>query len=76
MSKELQTAESIAMGLVIIPLTYPLSKAGARLGVGRTKIYELVNAGALRTIDLGGKRVIADSELQRFIAEKIVEGAQ
>ncbi|PNS07828.1 helix-turn-helix domain-containing protein [Solilutibacter silvestris] len=52
-----------------LQLAWPIAKAGARLGVCRTKAYELVNSGRLKAVNIAGKRVIPESELQRLVSE-------
>lgn len=53
------------------PLAHPISDAARMLGIGRTKLYELVDEGALRTIRLGSRRLVPDSELRRLIDERL-----
>ena len=38
------------------------------LGVGRSKLYELVGSGKIKTIKIGARRLIARDELERFVA--------
>ena len=40
--------------------------AGA-LSIGRTKVYELINAGELRSVRIGGLRRILRSDLEAFV---------
>lgn len=61
------------------PQTAPLSNSIAdtcrRLGVGRTTIYELIGARELRAFKLGQRTLVPESELQRFIAERMEAAA-
>ncbi|WP_417473437.1 excisionase family DNA-binding protein [Luteimonas mephitis] len=54
----------------IKPLTYPIIGAAIRLGVGRTKFYELLAAKEIRQIQIGGMPRIPESELQRYLAKQ------
>jgi excisionase family DNA binding protein len=36
--------------------------------IGRTKFYELVAAGELKTVRIGRRRLVSHDELQRFVA--------
>jgi excisionase family DNA binding protein len=38
------------------------------LGIGRTKVYELIRSGALRSVRVGGLRRIPVSALDEFVA--------
>jgi excisionase family DNA binding protein len=40
-----------------------------RLNIGRTAFYQLVKAGQLRTVTLGRRRLVAESEIDRFIRD-------
>lgn len=57
------------------PLAHPVNTACTRLGVGRVKLYELIGTGAIKSFKIGNKRLIPESELQRFIAERMQEVA-
>jgi excisionase family DNA binding protein len=39
------------------------------LGVGRTKVYELMRSGALRSVKIGGLRRIPALALADFVAQ-------
>jgi excisionase family DNA binding protein len=41
----------------------------ARLGLGHTKVYDLMASGALRSVKVGRSRRIASQEPERFIAQ-------
>ena len=39
------------------------------IGIGRTKFYELMAAGKIKTILIGGRRLIPADEAQRLVRE-------
>jgi excisionase family DNA binding protein len=49
------------------------AEAAPRLGIGRTKIYELMDAGELRSIRIVRSRRIPVSEIGSFIVRKLKE---
>lgn len=53
------------------PLAHAVNIAAARLGIGRVKLYELINSGEIKSFRIGAKRLIPESELQRFVAEQM-----
>jgi excisionase family DNA binding protein len=65
-----ETAES---GLPIL-LVRP-EDAARVLGVGRTKVYELMRTGALRSVRLDGSRRIPATALAEFVARLEAEAA-
>jgi len=50
---------------------YSATEAAVRLGVGRTTLYALLASGQLGSVSIGRRRLIPDSELERFIADRI-----
>ncbi|MDZ4117201.1 MAG: helix-turn-helix domain-containing protein [Xanthomonadaceae bacterium] len=56
-------------------LIHSVSEAAHRLGLGRTKIYELIGSGQLRPIRIGRRVLIPESELQRLIDTLIAQAA-
>ena len=48
---------------------YSLPEFGATFLIGRTKAYELANAGVIKTIRIGRRRLVPAAELERFAAE-------
>jgi excisionase family DNA binding protein len=56
------------------PLLYRPEEAAQLLGVGRTMVYELIRAGRLRSIKLGGARRITPAALADLVAS--LEGEQ
>lgn len=53
------------------PLANTIVEAAKRLGVGRTTIYELIGARQLRTFKVGTRTLIPESELTRFVQERM-----
>jgi excisionase family DNA binding protein len=45
-----------------------------RLGIGRTKVYDLVNRGELRAVHIDRSIRIPDTEVDALIARKLKEG--
>lgn len=45
---------------------YTVNQVCSMLSIGRTKLYELMNAGDLQSITIGSARRIPHSELLRF----------
>ncbi|WP_454560900.1 helix-turn-helix domain-containing protein [Mycobacterium haemophilum] len=39
----------------------------ARLGIGRTKLYELIDSGELRSVKIGSRRFVTDAAVDDFI---------
>ena len=54
-------------GHVTAPLLVTAAEAAATLGVGRTKLYELINRGELRPVHIGRSLRIPVAELERFV---------
>lgn len=42
--------------------------AGRKLGIGRTKVYEEIKAGRLKTITVGRRRLITREALTDYLA--------
>lgn len=57
------------------PLAYQIPQACSRIGVGRTAFYELLKAGAIRSFKVGTRTLIPETELQRFVAERMQQQA-
>ena len=58
------------------PLANTISTSCRRLGIGRTLIYDLLKQGKLKSIKLGTRTLIPESELQRLITEKLAGGEE
>lgn len=48
-------------------LAFNVNEACHAIGVGRTKIYELINSGRLRSFRLDGRTLIRADVLREFI---------
>lgn len=46
---------------------HPVRAVVGRLGISRATVYELLATGDLRSVKLGGRRLVRESEIQRFI---------
>ena len=51
-------------------LCYTAQEAGRLLGIGRTKVYELMASGALGSILIGRSRRIPADRLRQFVADQ------
>lgn len=53
-----------------VPVTLLLTseEAARALRVGRSKVYELMRSGALRSVKIGGSRRISATTLAEFVA--------
>ncbi|WP_339156570.1 helix-turn-helix domain-containing protein [Actinomadura luteofluorescens] len=51
------------------PLLWKPEQAAVKLGIGRTKVYDLMRSGALRSVRLGGSRRIPARALAEFVAQ-------
>lgn len=56
-------------------LAHAIADAARMLGIGRTKLYELIDAGELKTIRLGSRRLVPDVELQRLVRDRMEAAA-
>jgi len=58
---DVQTQKAIPKLALRIP------EACAAVGLGRSKLYELINDGTIKTSLIGGRRVVPVQELERLI---------
>ena len=56
---------------VVLLLTVP--QAAARLGLGRSTVYQFIGTGALRSVKVGRLRKIVAADLEAFV-KKLKEG--
>jgi excisionase family DNA binding protein len=49
-------------------LAYSISEAVAASGVGRTTLYQEMNAGNLKAVKLGSRTLIKRADLESFIS--------
>jgi excisionase family DNA binding protein len=52
----------------LTPLAHQIPEACARVGIGRTMMYQLINEGKIKPIKVGRRTLIPESELQKLIA--------
>jgi excisionase family DNA binding protein len=57
------------------PLAYQVNPFCEMLGIGRTTFYNLVKAGQLRTVMIGGRRVVPASEADRLLSTNVEQVA-
>lgn len=56
-------------------LTYTICEAASAAGVGRTKLYELINSGELPLIKIGTRSLIRRSDVIDLLARNTVAKA-
>jgi excisionase family DNA binding protein len=59
-----------------VPLLLTVQQAAEMLGIGRSTIYELLAAGELRSIKLGGSRRIPVSAVREYVERLLARGLQ
>jgi excisionase family DNA binding protein len=52
-----------------------IAEAAEAIGIGRTKLYELINAGELKRIKLGSRALIRLSDLEAMLERHASEQA-
>lgn len=50
-----------------VPVLNTLEATRARLGCGRTKLRELVNAGDLEAVKLGRRTLVVEASIERLV---------
>lgn len=53
------------------PLAHRVDEAAKRLKISRATLYKYISAGDLATFKIGGRTLIAEDELQRYVAKQI-----
>lgn len=53
------------------PLAHQIPQACIRIGVSRSSLYDLMKSGAIRSFKVGSRTLIPETELQRFIDERM-----
>lgn len=59
----------------IDPLAHSPDRAAQRLGISTRAVYTHIATGELRSFKDGKRRLIPDTELQRFVQRKMAEAA-
>lgn len=57
------------MDSISAPLRYTIADACTALRIGRSRLYDLIRAGAIRSHRDGSRTFIASVELHRYVAE-------
>lgn len=52
-----------------------VEQAADRLGIGKTKLYEMLDRRDLRSITIDRRRLIPESEIAAYIVRKLEEAA-
>jgi excisionase family DNA binding protein len=50
-----------------VPLSHGVAGAAGAIGISRSKIYELIRSGELRSVKVGGRRLIRHSDLVELL---------
>jgi excisionase family DNA binding protein len=53
------------------PLAHTMDSAARRVGLGRTKFYELVKNGRIRTFTVDKRRLVPESSLVEFVENEL-----
>jgi len=59
-----------------IPITHKIPEACRRISVPRTRMFQLIKDGQIVPIKVGGRTLIPESELQRFVDSKLAVARQ
>ncbi len=59
----------------LTPLAHSVKDAAARVGMSRSRCYELIKSNQIRSISIGGRILVTETELQRLVAEASKEAA-
>lgn len=51
-----------------------IAEAGRRLGIGRTKTYELIKEGRFETVHVGSRHLVLEESLGAFVETLIARG--
>jgi excisionase family DNA binding protein len=70
-----QRSEGLAAQVSVYVLALGVEDACQALGIGRTKLYELVAAGRLKSFCIGGRRLFQKAELEAFVAREASNAA-
>jgi excisionase family DNA binding protein len=60
-------------GTDLTPLAHSVENAASRIGIGRTKTWELIKRGELRTIQIDGRRLVPEVSCVEFVARKLAD---
>lgn len=48
-------------------LLLTIADTGPTIGVGRTKVYELIDAGELETVNIGRRRLVVAESVDQYV---------
>lgn len=51
------------------PLLLTITEVSALLNLGRTKTYELIMGGRIKSVKLGRKRLVPKASVERYVSE-------
>lgn len=51
-------------------LSYSIPEAAWALGIGRSKVYELLSDGSLESFYIGKRRLVHRDDLEQFLARR------
>lgn len=54
---------------------HPVETVMARLGVGRSTVFELIASGDLRSVKVGRRRLVSEAAICEFISKIDTDGA-
>lgn len=57
------------------PLAHRIPDACNRIGVGKSTLYELIQAGEIKPLKIGSRTLIPESELQKLLAKRMEAAA-
>ena len=61
----------VARGHEIQPVTSRIDDFSAMTGIGRSKLYEMIADGKLKSVLIAGRRLIPSTEAQRLLDEAL-----
>jgi excisionase family DNA binding protein len=53
---------------ILRPIAYRVNDFCAVFGIGRTTLYEMIKTGTVRTILVGGRRLVPATEAERLLS--------
>jgi len=53
------------------PMAVNVETAGELLSISRTQAYKIIRDGELKTVDIGSKKIVPLTEIQRFLDAKL-----
>ena len=65
------SSESHELGLQHFgnPLLLTINQVAAMLNLGRTKTYEIVRSGKIKSVKVGSRRLIPRQDVERFVED-------